>query len=129
MPGVHSANENAFHIFALANLIRSAHNGRRGTDVRAQNAGCGFSAMLTATDFWISWSIIGALVGAASYLARRPLTEALFSRMLDGILGACVGGEIIRRWDPAQALAAPGLLGAAIGSVLFLVLLSRFRPA
>jgi uncharacterized membrane protein YeaQ/YmgE (transglycosylase-associated protein family) len=85
--------------------------------------------MLTATDFWISWSIIGALVGAGSYVARRPLSEALFARMFDGILGACVGGEIVRRWDATQALATPGLAGAAIGSVLFLLLLSRFRPA
>jgi uncharacterized membrane protein YeaQ/YmgE (transglycosylase-associated protein family) len=85
--------------------------------------------MLTATDFWISWSIIGALVGATSYIARRPLSEALFARVLDGILGACIGGEIVRRWDEAQALGVLGLLAAAIGSVLFLLLLSRFRPA
>lgn len=85
--------------------------------------------MLTATDYWISWSIIGACVGALSYLARRALPEALFTRMLDGILGACVGGEIVRRWDATQALAGPGLIAAAIGSLLFLYLLSRLRPA
>lgn len=85
--------------------------------------------MLTATDYWISWSIIGALVGALSYLSRRTLTDALFARMFDGILGACVGGEIVRRWDASQAIGGPGLAGAAIGSILFLYLLSRLRPA
>lgn len=85
--------------------------------------------MLSATDYWISWSIIGACAGAVSYLGRRTLQEALFMRMFDGILGACVGGEIVRRWDPSLALSAPGLSAAAIGSILFLYILSRFRPA
>ncbi len=85
--------------------------------------------MLTATDYWISWSIIGALSGVLSYLGRRPLADALFTRMFDGILGACVGGEIVRRWDATQAVAATGLLGAAFGSVLFLYVLNRMRPA
>jgi uncharacterized membrane protein YeaQ/YmgE (transglycosylase-associated protein family) len=87
------------------------------------------ATMLTTTDYWISWLIIGALVGAISYLARRALSEALFTRMLDGVLGACVGGEIIRRWDASQAASGIGLIGAAVGSILFLYLLSRLRPA
>jgi uncharacterized membrane protein YeaQ/YmgE (transglycosylase-associated protein family) len=85
--------------------------------------------MNTPTDYWISWTIIGALVGAISYLARRTLTDALFTRMFDGVLGACVGGEIVRRWDPSLALSAPGIVGATLGSVFFLYFLSRLRPA
>lgn len=85
--------------------------------------------MLTAIDYWISWSIIGALAGTLSFLTRRPLTESLFTRMFDGILGAGVGGEIVRRWDPAHASSALGLLGAATGSILLLYLFSRLRPA
>ncbi|MFN3622751.1 MAG: hypothetical protein ACK4TP_01690 [Hyphomicrobium sp.] len=85
--------------------------------------------MLSATDYWISWSIIGALSGVVSHLGRRPVTDALFTRMFDGILGACVGGEIVRRWDATQAVAGPGLIGAAVGSLLFLYLLNRLRPA
>lgn len=85
--------------------------------------------MLTPTDYWISWSIIGALVGAISYLGRRSISDALFTRMFDGVLGACVGGEIVRRWNPQLAIEAPGLVAATIGSLLFLILLSRFRTA
>jgi uncharacterized membrane protein YeaQ/YmgE (transglycosylase-associated protein family) len=85
--------------------------------------------MLTPTDYWISWSIIGALVGSISWLARRTLTDALFTRIFDGVLGACVGGEIVRRWDPTLALSAPGLVGTTLGSIFFLYFLSRFRPA
>lgn len=81
--------------------------------------------MLSAIDYWISWSIIGAV----SYLTRRNLTDALFTRMLDGVIGACVGGEVVRRWDASLVLSASGLIGATLGSILFLLLLSRFRPA
>lgn len=85
--------------------------------------------MLTPTDYWISWTIIGALVGAVSHLTRRALTEALFTRMFDGVLGACVGGEIVRRWDASLALSSPGLIGAVVGSILFLYFLNRLRTA
>lgn len=85
--------------------------------------------MLSVTDYWISWSIIGALVGALCYLARPSLHAALFTGMFDGVLGACIGGEIVRRWDATQALALPGLLAAAIGSFLFLYFLGRMRTA
>jgi uncharacterized membrane protein YeaQ/YmgE (transglycosylase-associated protein family) len=49
--------------------------------------------------------------------------------MFDGVLGACVGGELVRRWDASLALALPGLLAAVIGSALLLFLFARLRPA
>lgn len=85
--------------------------------------------MLTATDYWISWSIIGALTGVLSQLSQRGASDALLTRVFDGLLGACVGGELVRRWDASQAAAAPGLLAATVGSVLFLYILGRLRPA
>ena len=85
--------------------------------------------MPTAIDYWINWSIIGAFVGAISYLTRRTFTDALFTRMIDGVIGACVGGEIVRRWDASLVLSGTGLIGATLGSILFLLLLGRFRPA
>jgi uncharacterized membrane protein YeaQ/YmgE (transglycosylase-associated protein family) len=85
--------------------------------------------MLTPTDYWISWAIIGALVGLVSLVAQRPQKDALFSRMFDGVLGACVGGEIIRRWDASLALSLPGLLAAVAGGALLLYLFNRIRPA
>ena len=85
--------------------------------------------MLSPTDYWISWAIIGALVGVMSLISRRSMTDALFTRMFDGVLGACVGGELIRRWDASLALAVPGLLAAAVGSALLLYLFSRIRTA
>lgn len=85
--------------------------------------------MLSPTDFWISWAIIGALVGVMSLISRRSMTDAVFTRMFDGVLGACVGGELVRRWDASLALALPGLLAAVIGSALLLFLFARLRPA
>jgi uncharacterized membrane protein YeaQ/YmgE (transglycosylase-associated protein family) len=85
--------------------------------------------MLSPTDYWISWAIIGALVGVMSLATRRSMTDALFTRMFDGVLGACVGGELVRRWDASLALATPGLLAAAVGGALLLYLFSRLRPA
>src|SRR6185369_16835683 len=69
-----------------------------------------FHAMLTPTDLFISWSIIGALAGALSYLVRRQHTEDLFGRMFDGVLGACVGGELVHRLDASAATGAFGSL-------------------
>jgi uncharacterized membrane protein YeaQ/YmgE (transglycosylase-associated protein family) len=83
--------------------------------------------MLSPTDYWISWAIIGALVGVMSLISRRSMTDAVFTRMFDGVLGACVGGELIRRWDATLALTVPGLLAAAVGSALLLYLFSRIR--
>jgi uncharacterized membrane protein YeaQ/YmgE (transglycosylase-associated protein family) len=83
--------------------------------------------MLSPTDYWISWAIIGALVGVMSLVTRRSMTNAPFTRMFDGVLGACVGGELIRRWDASLALALPGLLAAAVGSAILLYLFSRIR--
>ena len=83
--------------------------------------------MLSPTDYWISWAIIGALVGVMSLVTRRSMTEAVFTRMFDGVLGACVGGELIRRWDASLALTVPGLLAAAVGSALLLYLFGRIR--
>jgi uncharacterized membrane protein YeaQ/YmgE (transglycosylase-associated protein family) len=85
--------------------------------------------MLTPTDLFISWSIIGALAGALSYLARRQLTEDLFGRMFDGFLGACMGGEFVHRWDASAAAGAPGMIAAAAGSICFVLFLRRLRPA
>jgi uncharacterized membrane protein YeaQ/YmgE (transglycosylase-associated protein family) len=85
--------------------------------------------MLSPTDYWISWAIIGALVGVMSLATRRSMTDALFTRMFDGVIGACVGGELVRRWDASLALATPGLLAAAVGSAVLLYLFSRLRPA
>ena len=83
--------------------------------------------MLSPTDYWISWAIIGALVGVMSLVTRRSMTNAPFTRMFDGVLGACVGGELIRRWDASLALALPGLLAAAVGGALLLYLFNRIR--
>jgi uncharacterized membrane protein YeaQ/YmgE (transglycosylase-associated protein family) len=83
--------------------------------------------MLSPTDSWISWAIIGALVGVMSLISRRSMTDTVFTRMFDGVLGACVGGELIRRWDATLALTVPGLLAAAVGSALLLYLFSRIR--
>jgi uncharacterized membrane protein YeaQ/YmgE (transglycosylase-associated protein family) len=85
--------------------------------------------MLSPTDYWISWAIIGALVGVMSLVSRRPVTDAVFTRMFDGVLGACVGGELVRRWDASLALAFPGLLAAAVGGAVLLYLFARLRPA
>jgi uncharacterized membrane protein YeaQ/YmgE (transglycosylase-associated protein family) len=85
--------------------------------------------MLTQLDFFISWSVIGALAGAISYLTGRRTSEDLFGRMFDGILGACVAGEVVNRWDASVAMGPVGLVAAAAGSVLFLYLLDQWRPA
>jgi len=83
--------------------------------------------MLTLADLLVSWSIVGATAGALSYLTRRTICDALFSRMFDGVLGACVGGEIIRRCDASSAVAGPGLFAAAAGSIVFIYLIGRLR--
>ena len=64
--------------------------------------------MLTQMDIFISWSVIGALAGAISYLTGRRTSEDLFGRMFDGVLGACVAGEIVRRCDASMG-AAPSV--------------------
>ena len=85
--------------------------------------------MLTQVDIFISWLIIGALAGAVSYLTGRRTSEHLFARMFDGVLGACVAGEIIRRWDASMAIGSVGLISATAGGVLFVYLLDHWRTA
>ena len=85
--------------------------------------------MLTQLDIFISWSVIGSLAGAISYLTGRRTSEDLFGRMFDGVLGACVAGEIVRRCDPSMAMGSVGLISAAAGSVLFVYVLDHWRTA
>jgi len=82
--------------------------------------------MLTIEDYWITWLIVGSLAGIVSSFTRRG-SEMYYARMIDGILGACVGGEIIRRWDPLLVTTATGLVAAALTSAMFLIVISRLR--
>ncbi|WP_072374294.1 hypothetical protein [Hyphomicrobium sp. NDB2Meth4] len=82
--------------------------------------------MLTIEDYWITWIIVGSLSGTVSSFTLRS-DEVYYARMIDGILGACVGGEIIRRWDPLLVTATTGLVTAAVTSALFLLVISRLR--
>lgn len=112
----------------LSNKRRARNESGLSTPPRRRHASERLS-MLTQIDFFISWSVIGALAGAVSYLTGRRTTENLFGRMFDGVLGACVTGEIVHRWDASVALGPLGLIAAAAGSVLFLFMLDRWRPA
>jgi uncharacterized membrane protein YeaQ/YmgE (transglycosylase-associated protein family) len=49
--------------------------------------------------------------------------------MFDGFLGACMGGELVHRWDASAAAGAPGMIAAAAGSICFVLFLRRLRPA
>lgn len=74
-----------------------------------------------------TWALLGGLAGAVvGWQLKQPRTR-LPDNIVDGMLGGCVAGELLRRFDASHSTSVVGLIAALGGGIVFVLLMTRLR--
>lgn len=74
------------------------------------------------------WALLGGLAGSIVGWQLKPRTR-LDEHIVDGMLGGCVAGELLRRWDVSHSASTFGLVAALGGGIVFVLVMRRLRHA